>query len=200
MSEYNQLEDLITWSIKKLPKALQDAFIKSQKLNLEEKWEQAHIIIAQHAAGAFATGFTPIPMSDAPLLITNELALFARILYFYDLGSLSDALKTMGLGSILGPLLTTGGKALVASLLKLIPGIGTIVGGVISGAVAAAITTAVGEAISATAYMICKAQLENDCEKTVELMNNFGKIMIEQAKQYIAQNKKSEDYRLEDIR
>ncbi|MBR5033237.1 MAG: 50S ribosome-binding GTPase [Treponema sp.] len=198
--EYNHLDELITWSINILPEALKDAFIKSQKANLKEKWNKAHSIIVQHTVGAFAVGFTPIPMSDAPLLVANELTLLARILYLYDLGSLSDTLKTMGLSAALGPLLTSGGKAAVGAILKLIPGVGTMVGGMISGAVGAAVTGAFGEATSAVACTICRAKLSGDTSKVEALMDNFGNEIITLAKTWISQGKaNAEDYKFEDI-
>ena len=122
MPEYNQLQQLIDWSVNMLPESLRFAFVKSQIVDLDAKLKTAHKFIKQHCAIAFGIGFAPIPMSDAPLLVSNELSLLARILYLYDLGSVSDVLKTTGLSAILGELLTLGGKSAVAALLKLIPG------------------------------------------------------------------------------
>lgn len=200
MEQFNHLDELITWSVEKLPDVLKSAFIKSQKINLDEKWRQSHAIIVQHTVGAAAVGFSPIPFSDAPLLVANEMALLARILYLYDLNSLSSVLKTMGISSLMGPLLTAGGKAAVGALLKLIPGVGQVVGGMISGAVGAAVTAAFGEATSAAAYGIGKAKLAGDEEKVAQLMKNFGTTIAELSKSYARQGKKPEDYRLEDVK
>lgn len=41
---------------------------------------------------------------------------------------------------------TVAGRAVVGALLKLIPGVGSVVGGIISGTTAAALTTSFGEA------------------------------------------------------
>ena len=193
LEEYNHLTDLITWSVEQLPEALRFAFIKSQRVSLEKKWEMAHKYIRQHCVGAFAVGFTPIPMSDAPVLVANEMALLARILHLYELGNLTDTLKTMGVSSIFGSLLSSGGKAAVGALLKLIPGVGTIIGGLISGAVGSVITAAFGEATSRVAYGISKAQL--DGIDTTEMMSNFGNSVLELAKQYTKENKNIDDYK-----
>lgn len=192
--EYDQTKELILWSIAKLPEALQYAFIKSQVANLEEKWQQAHRIIKQHCIGAFATGFTPIPCSDAPILVVNELALMARILYLYGLGNIKDLISGSAVSSIIGSLLTSSGKALVGALIKLIPGVGNLVGGLISGSVAAIITTAFGEATSKVAYETTKAKLRG--ENIEGLMNNFGSQVTELAKDYFKQGKKIDDYTL----
>ena len=194
LEEYNHLTDLITWSVEQLPEALRFAFIKSQRVSLEKKWEMAHKYIRQHCIGAFAVGFTPIPMSDAPILVANEMALLARILHLYDLGNLTDTLKTMGMSSIMGSLLTAGGRAAVGALLKLIPGVGTLVGGLISGGVGSVITAAFGEATSRVAYGISKAQL--DGIDTTEMIKNFGGSVLELAKQYASENRNIDDYKL----
>lgn len=192
--KFDQTKALIQWSIAKLPEALQYAFIKSQVANLEEKWQQAHRIIKQHCMGAFVTGFTPIPCSDAPILVANELALMARILYLYGLGDMKDLISGSAISSIIGSLLTSGGKALVCALIKLIPGVGTAVGGLISGSVGAIITAAFGEATSKVSYEITKAKLRG--ENIEGSMSNFGSRVVELSKEYFKQGKEIDDYTL----
>lgn len=194
LKEYNHLTELITWAVDCLPESLKFAFIKSQRVSLEKKWDMAHKYIKQHCLGAFTVGFTPIPMSDAPILVANEMALLARILHLYDLGNLTDTLRTMGMSSILGSLLTAGGRAAVGALLKLIPGVGWVAGGLISGSVGSVITGAFGEATSRVAYGISKAQLEGI--DTTEMISNFGGLVLELAKQYASENRNIDDYKL----
>ena len=60
---------------------------------------------------------------------------------------ISKAVLVTLISSIIGTSgATFAGKAFVSGLLKLIPGIGILVGGMISGATASALTTALGEA------------------------------------------------------
>ncbi len=193
--KYNQTKALISWSISKLPEALKYAFIKSQNGSLEEKWDQAHSMIKQHCAAAFAVGFTPIPMSDAPILVANEVALLGRILYLYNLGEAKDVLKEAGVASLIGSLLSAGGKAAVGALLKLIPGIGTVVGGLINGSVGALITAAFGEATSKVSYEVSKARING--QDISEMMRQFGPRVMELAKEYFESEKKIDDYKLE---
>jgi len=193
MPEYNHLQELVEWSIERLPESLRFAFIKSQNVDLEAKRKNARKYIKQQCAVAFGVGFAPIPMSDAPLLVANEMALIARILYLYDLGSVSDMIKSIGLSSLLGSLLTSLGKSAVANLIKLIPGIGTAIGGAISGAVGSTITAGVGEATSLTAYSICKARLNGNYAEADEMIKNFGPTIINFASEWIKSGKKAED-------
>jgi len=193
IAKYNQLDDLVSWSVKMLPEKLKYAFIKSQIINLETKWNQAHRLIKQHCAAAFAVGFTPIPMSDAPILVANEMALLARILYLYDLGDLKKIFETMGMSTIFGALLSSGGKAAVGALLKLIPGVGTLLGGLINGSVGIVVTAAFGEATSKVAYEINKARLNG--QDTTQMIKNFGNTVLGLAKQYAKENRKEDDYK-----
>jgi len=163
---------------------------------IDEKWKKSHALILQHTIGAGAIGFTPIPFSDAPLLVTNEMALLARILHLYDLDSVAKTLESISLSSVMGPLLSSGGKALAASLIKLVPGVGTLAGGVISGTVGAIVTAAFGEATSAVAYAIHKANQKGDHEEAKRLVKEFGPTVVALSKLFIKQKKKPEDYTL----
>lgn len=70
----------------------------------------------------------------------------AGITAIYGL-EISKSLLTGIVSSLVGTASATlAGKTLVANILKLIPGVGTAVGGTISGATAALLTTALGEA------------------------------------------------------
>lgn len=191
--EFNHLQELITWSIQQLPDSLRFAFIKSQKFDLEAKRKEANSYIRQQCIVAFGVGFAPIPMSDAPILVANEMALIARILYLYDLGGVSDMIKSIGLSSMLGSLMTSLGKSAVANLIKLIPGVGTAIGGIISGGVGSTITAAVGEGTSITSYSISKARLNGDYDKANEMIKNFGPSMMDIASEWIKSGKKAED-------
>ena len=53
-------------------------------------------------------------------------------------------------------LISNLGKTLVGSIIKLIPGIGTVAGAAINASVAAAITGALGAAVSEICYNCCK--------------------------------------------
>lgn len=181
----DSLKRMIEWSYEQLPERLKEAFISAQHCNLEKKWEHAHNLIIQHCAAAFATGFAPIPMSDAPILVANQMVLLARVFKNYDLDSYEELLKSAGLSSIIGTLMSMLGKSAVGAILKFIPGIGTLVGGLISGSVAAVLTGALGEAVSLACYKLSQAILEGNKEKIDELMQNFGKHIVETASEMI---------------
>lgn len=197
--KFNHISDLIEWSVNQLPEIVRDSFIKAQRANLSLKWNKAHKLIATHSAGAFAVGFTPIPYSDAPILFANEVALIARILNLYDLGSLNNMIKSSGFSLLLSSLLSSVGKSAVGSLLKLIPGVGTLVGGLINGSVGATITLALGEAVSTASYGVVKAELDKNEALVESLTSGFGKTVINLASEYISSGRKSSsDYKLQE--
>ena len=167
------LNDLTKWSVKVLPTGLKEAFIKAQKIDLELKREKAKSIIIQHITSSALVGLSPIPFSDAPILIANQAGMFARILHIYDLNWLNSKLTMLLKGVGVGQLIAQGGKLLVANLLKLIPGAGQIIGGIISGAVAASFTAALGYAISEICFNIYQFVLNGEDEKLKEYLENI---------------------------
>ena len=133
-------------------------------------------------------------MSDAPILVTNELALIARILYLYNLGEIKDVMSEFAVGSLIDSLLSAGGKAAVGALVKLIPGVGTIVGGLINGSVGAIITAAFGEATSKVAYEVSKERINGG--DISDLMKEFGRLVMALAKEYFKAGKTIDEYTL----
>jgi predicted GTPase len=157
-----QFIELCRWSIEQLPEAERIAFVAAQKSDLGSKREYAIRAIKQHSAGAFATGFTPIPVSDAPLLVANQLALVARILHIYNLQSFKNFLSNATIASLVGQVLARSGMYAASQLLKMIPGIGTILGGTINGAVAGSITYALGLSVIELCEQIIKSGVDLD--------------------------------------
>jgi len=162
---YLDLEKLIEWSSNNLGSGLKEAFVKSQKVNLEEKKKNANNVIIQHITGSAIVGFTPIPFADAPILLANQAGMVARIIYLYDLNGYGDLMPTLLKTVSIGSLISTSGKWIAGELLKLIPGIGTTTGGIITGAVAASLTAAIGYSVSEICYTISKFAINGEESK-----------------------------------
>lgn len=169
-AELSQSEALIDWSIAKLPQHLQFAFISQQKVSFTKKRVSATLAIAEHVVAAGIVGAAPLPIADAAILAGNEMALMARILYIYDMGGLGNNLK-------IGAILTALGKFAATSLLNFIP----IAGNIIKAGVAVSITWAFGGALALACEKIWKAKLNG--EETTSLINNFGSIVEQIAKE-----------------
>ena len=144
------LDDLVEATASLLPEGIRDAFDHAQKVSRRRKKRQAHRIVASSSALAATAAATPIPFSDAAALVPIQVAMLARISAVYGL-NVTTSFVTRLVVSAVGPTAATlGGRAIVANLLKLVPGGGTALGGVIAAATAVTLTTALGELYTAT--------------------------------------------------
>lgn len=154
------LNTLVEITYKVLPDSVQKGFLNAQKVNIKAKEKKANKYVKGYMATAFGTGFSPIPGSDAPLLITEEVAMLAHITSIFGL-SADKAILTTIVSSLFGSgSATMAGKFIVSNVLKLIPGAGTVVGGLISGATASVLTASLAKAYIAIMVKMC--EMEND--------------------------------------
>lgn len=158
---------LIEWSMKQIDNdMLIDAFKKNEKAKLRAKKEKVESSIAKYTASAAVVGASPIPFSDSAVLIPIQVTMISSIISTYGLKSLVSISKAIIADIIVGNI----GKAAAGSLLKLIPGVGTIIGGAINAGVASAITYGLGKTTSEICYDACLDMLEG---KEVEFENLF---------------------------
>lgn len=162
---YLQLHQLLSWSVDHLvDDGLKRSFISSQIRDLELKRREALQIINQHVGGSAFVSFTPIPFSDTPLLLANQMGMAARIFHVYGLEDLSNKLPFFIKKLKLGYLVSLFGKKaslyLTSQIVKLFPGLGTLGGGLINAAVASAITVAIGKTISHISYHLAHEALQ----------------------------------------
>lgn len=151
-------DELVEWSIAQMPDMCKDRFASALKTGLKEKRERAFKRIAAAATAAAGVGATPIPFSDAFLLIPIQTALIVSVLQIYGLqvggnaGALGSLLTTLGIQNL--------GKAAAANLIKLIPVAGPLVGGAVNATIAAGFTTAIGKATDIFAYTQCEKAID----------------------------------------
>lgn len=166
--------NLINWSIEQLPNVLKFAFISSQVLNYEAKFKEGKSIVLQHTTGNALVGFSPIPFSDAPVLVLSQTGMLVRIVKLYDIGGFD--IKTFMSGTGASLVISNLGKSIVASLLKFIPGVGTIVGGVINASVAGAITFAMGTSLNVILNKLFVNVLKDDKKGINSIIENFDSV------------------------
>jgi uncharacterized protein (DUF697 family) len=106
----------------------------------EEKRKKCHKTVHAASLTAAIIGCSPIPFSDAFLLVPVQLTMMSRLHKLFgkswseSLGkSLSRELIVVGLG-----------RGAVGNILKLIPAVGTVAGAAINGVVASTITESLG--------------------------------------------------------
>jgi uncharacterized protein (DUF697 family) len=116
--------------------------VAAQRVDLDAKARAAQAFIGATVTASAAAAASPIPFSDAALLVPLQLAMMARIAHLYGMGVDKAGIAAVASTAVA----TTAGRASFTSLLKLIPGAGTIAGGVISASVASVFTFAMGQA------------------------------------------------------
>ena len=156
------LDQLVDIMSEALPEELQDTLQNVQKASLKSKKKRSRAVVAAASAVAFGEGFIPIPFSDAAVLIPTQITMIASITTNFGM-SISKSVIMSFISSTIGTAGTTIlGKSMVSNLFKLIPGVGTGVGGMISGSTASLLTTALGEAYIKFMGMIYKGELKKE--------------------------------------
>ena len=151
------LKELVEATAEIIPEAAQRAFAAAQKASIDLKRKAAHKVVVTAAAAATTAGASPIPFSDAALLVPIQVAMLAGISATFGI-ELSKGLFRTLIAAMAG---STGatfvGRAIVSNLLKFVPGVGSVAGGVISATTAGGLTTALGEL-----YIAALAKLSKD--------------------------------------
>jgi len=153
------LELLIQVMEEALPEELMDTLHNVQIASLKAKKRRAQAAVATASVAAAGEGAAPIPFADCALLIPTQLTMIASItvIFGFDVNkSIITALlsSTIGAGGA-----TVLGKTVVSSLLKFIPGAGTVAGSAISAGTAGVITAALGEAYIAVMELVFKGEM-----------------------------------------
>ena len=123
-----------------------------QRSDLEKMISQANKIVIGATVAAGGIGAVPIPFADAPLLIANQVALLASVAVTFKINIKEDGLKTLVYASLGVGGAALIGRTVVSNLIKIIPGVGSVVGGAISASTAALLTYSLGYAF----IEICK--------------------------------------------
>ena len=145
--------------------------MSKSKVNMPKELKRKCNIIIHPATGASAVaGLIPIPMSDAIPITVAQIGMIIKIGDLFDI-SLSEAAAK----SIAGVALTQqAGRSVASGLLKMIPGVGTLIGGIISGSTAAALTEFLGWVVADDFFRMSQGEdPENIVEVASELKGSF---------------------------
>ncbi|WP_086229615.1 DUF697 domain-containing protein [Campylobacter devanensis] len=148
LKAYTQWDELIAWSCEQIPDIRKTRFISALKDAIKEKHDQAQKITNLATASAVATAASPIPFSDAAILIPLQTGMVIQIASLYGM-----KLEGSAIASFLGSAAISNlGKTLAGNLIKLIPGVGSVMGAMINGTVAGGFTYAIGYALNELLY------------------------------------------------
>lgn len=106
--------------------------------------QRADQLIRDYAFGSSLTGFIPIPLMDTLGLIGVQRVMLMRLSKLYGV-RFSKHLAKAWISTLMSGLAPKAATPLVGSMLKLIPGVGTLVGGATTAALGGAATYAVGK-------------------------------------------------------
>jgi uncharacterized protein (DUF697 family)/GTP-binding protein EngB required for normal cell division len=136
------LRELLDATFRVAPEGVHGALVAAQEVDFARKTREAQKHIAVAVSSAAAAAASPIPFSDAAMLVPIQLGMMARIAQIYKIKFERAVLLAIASTAVA----TGAGRAAFTSLLKLIPGAGSIVGGAIGAGVASSFTYAMGEA------------------------------------------------------
>lgn len=147
------IDELIHTSYEVIPEAQKQAFSDALNIRNKEaiikKKEEAKKVIQAASGAAAVVGAAPIPFSDAFLLFPIQAVMIVKISGIFGMSVSKDAIMpvitTLG-GSTVA---TVIGKSIVTGIMKMIPGLGSFIGGALSATVAGKLTTGMGEAYMA---------------------------------------------------
>lgn len=148
------------------------AVIQTASLDLKVKYCQVPIGIASAAAGL--VGLSPIPFTDCAGLVPIFIGMIASISLVFGLKLLKKTyfnVFTIYMGGMTGK--SMGGRALVITLIKFIPGVGTGIGGALAAASGAAMTVSFGEFYIGILKSIYK---------TIEYAENPDEVVLEEVR------------------
>lgn len=143
------LERLVEETGLLLPEGQRSAFAAAQSIAIEPKVKAARRVIDGATASAAAVAAAPIPFADWLTLTPLMIGMVAGISKAVGLEVREEKIAGLAV-SVVGALATTfaarAAASFGASLLKVIPGVGTLAGGVINATIAGGLTKALGEA------------------------------------------------------
>ncbi len=149
------LQDVLDATFQVAPQGVQQALVAAQQIDFSRKRAEAKRSIDIASTAAAAAGATPIPFSDAAILVPIQLTMMASISHIYDINL--DRAVTASLAATAAA--TTAGRSAVSNLLKMIPGVGSMVGGAISASIASTFTWSMGQAWTVVCIRLAKGGL-----------------------------------------
>jgi uncharacterized protein (DUF697 family)/GTP-binding protein EngB required for normal cell division len=168
------LDKLVKRSYDLLPESVKRTFAAYQTQDIGLKTTYAFTAATLYSGAVAAAAFQPLPIADAPIMVAIQIAMMVNITACFGLKPSNFNFKTIlsGLG---GPFAAAVVGRTLVSLLKLIPGIGTLAGGAINAATGATITFAIGSIYIGVLSSVVKDNGKIDEAEIIEALNKAAK-------------------------
>jgi len=158
------LRELLDATFRIAPEGVDGALTAAQQIDFSRKAKEAQRHIAIAATTAAAAAVSPIPFSDAAMLVPIQLGMMARISQIYGIKFNRAALLAVASTTAA----TSAGRAAFSNLLKMVPGAGTVAGGMIGAGVASTFTLAMGQAW----LVVCQRAAQGGFEALSSMIDN----------------------------
>ena len=146
LKKHYGIEGLLRETVARLPEMVAKSFHLAEVTFLNDLDSIANHRIGVHVSIAAAIGASPIPFSDFPLLIANEVSMFCILGAVYDIKTdpacareVLTAFSGMTSGAVIGYTLGSG--------IKMIPFVGTALGSATQAVIATTVTAAIGTTV-----------------------------------------------------
>lgn len=136
------LQELLDATFRGAPSGVAHAITAAQQIDFGRKRERAERAIKAATGAATTAGASPIPFSDAAILVPIQIAMMASISVTYGIPVERSTAASIAATAAA----TTAGRSVVTNMLKFVPGAGTAVAAPISATVAGTFTYAIGQA------------------------------------------------------
>ncbi len=136
------LQELLDATFRGAPGGVAHAITAAQRIDFDRKRERAEAAIKVATGAATTAGASPIPFSDAAILVPLQIGMMASIAVTYGIPIERSTAASLAATAAA----TTAGRSLVGNLIKFVPGAGTAVAGTINATIAGTFTYAMGHA------------------------------------------------------
>lgn len=142
------IDELLSVSWRHIPESQRQSFANSLSLKhkkaVDLKRGEATLAIGVATAAAGTAAASPIPFSDALLLVPIQVAMITSISKTFGMTVTRDAALPIVTALLGASGATLIGRTVVSALFKFVPGIGSVIGGTISAGMATTLTSTMG--------------------------------------------------------
>ena len=149
------LQEVLDATFRGAPDGVAHAITAAQRIDFDRKRERAEVAVKAATAAATTAGASPIPFSDAAILVPLQIGMMASIAVTYGVSIERSTAASIAATAAA----TTAGRSVVTNMIKFVPGAGTAVAAPISATVAGTFTYAMGHAWMRVCERLARGEL-----------------------------------------
>jgi uncharacterized protein (DUF697 family)/GTP-binding protein EngB required for normal cell division len=149
------LQEVLDATFRGAPDGVAHAITSAQRIDFDRKRERAEVAVKAATGAATTAGASPIPFSDAALLVPIQIGMMASIAVTYGVSIERSTAASIAATAAA----TTAGRSVVTNMIKFVPGAGTAVAAPISATVARTFTYAMGHAWMRVCERLARGEL-----------------------------------------